>query len=136
MSDHREVKVELENAVGEQVPATITFSRRAPWSLRLDAQGLESIDAQASDLFECLVSVRKKLQERGFKLLCNAARRDVYPSGMSRQMSGGACAYVLRMGHPGKSKDIVNIFDPASKDVVASIEDQKEYFEKWSKSLG
>lgn len=42
------------------------------------------------DLFGALVKFRLRLEENGYVLLCNGARKDAYPSRMAREIGGGA----------------------------------------------
>jgi hypothetical protein len=83
-----------------------------------------------ADLFDCLLSLRKDLEARGLLLCCQGARRNVSPSGMTRQMSNGRLAYVLLSGRQVSDDDLVEIFDPADCGDVASIAEQKEEIKK------
>ncbi|WP_155945649.1 hypothetical protein [Micromonospora sp. CNB394] len=82
------------------------------------------------DLFDCLLSLRGALEERGLLLCCQGARRTVGPSGMTRQMSNGRLAYVLRLGVRASDDDLVDIFAPADCADVASIAEQKAEIRK------
>lgn len=87
------------------------------------------------DLFEALSIARLQLEELGFLLCCNGARIDVFPSGMSRGMSGGKLAYQLRIGKQAKRRQLVDILDPASAKKVGTVEQQRDYFDRWLGSL-
>ena len=86
------------------------------------------------DLFEALIALRNTLEEKGAVLLCAGARRDVFPSGMQRDMAGGGKAYVIRLGVHATVKNILDIFDPADAAQVTSVSDQRAFFEEWLKS--
>jgi hypothetical protein len=60
------------------------------------------------------------------------ARRDVWPSGMSRDMGGGLKAYVMRYGEQAHRKDLVHIFDEAPEALVGSVREQRDFFERWA----
>jgi hypothetical protein len=82
------------------------------------------------DLFDCLLSLRENLESRGFLLCCQGARKNVSPSGMTRQMTNGRLAYVLLPDRQVSDDDLVDIFAPAACRDVASIAEQKEEIKK------
>lgn len=82
------------------------------------------------DLFDCLLSLREALEGRGLLLCCQGARRNVSPSGMTRQMSNGRLAYLLRPEVRASDDDLVDIFAPADCADVASIAEQKAEIRK------
>lgn len=82
-------------------------------------------DFSGVDLFECLLSVRAELESLGLLLCCQGARKNVSPSGMTRQMSNGRLAYLLPTKGPVSAEDLVDVFAPAACADVASIADQK-----------
>src|SRR5262245_40134728 len=64
------------------------------------------------DLFYCLLSLRQYLESRGLLLCCQGARRNVSPSGMTRQMSSGRLAYLLKPGVELSDDDLIDVFMP------------------------
>ena len=92
--------------------------------------------AEADDLFQALVDVRNKATKYDILILCNGARKDVYPSSMSKSTGGGIIAYKLTKGKQARRADVVNIFDPADKNLIASPKEQSVFYEEWIKSLG
>lgn len=82
--------------------------------------------------FFALLKIRATLEQDETFLLCNGARRDVYPSGAS---AIGAMAYELEIGKQGIH--LVSIFE-AVTDIgkIGTVEEQKKYREEWLKSLG
>lgn len=86
-----------------------------------------------SDSFNSLNLLNKHLEEHGSKLLCNGARIDVYPSGMSRNMGGGVQAYITKLGE--HADDLVNIFDYAEPKLVGTVEAQELFHQKWLGSI-
>jgi hypothetical protein len=83
-----------------------------------------------ADLFECLLSLRGDLENRGLLLCCQGARRNVSPSGMTRQMSNGRLAYAIPVDRSVSDDDLVDIFAPAACGEVASIVEQREEIKK------
>ncbi len=81
--------------------------------------------------FRAFQDLRKKLQEEEIKVCCQGARFDVYPSRMSQQMGAGLMAYVMRIGVPAKSEDLVKIFDEYKGKFLGTIEEQEKYHKKW-----
>jgi hypothetical protein len=102
--------------IASEAPATIVFDAPA-WS--------ESI--AGVDLFDCLLQLRAILESRGYLICCQGARRNVGPSGLTRQMSNGRLAYALSSGRVVSDEDLVDIFAPAPCDQVTTVADQKQY---------
>ena len=92
-----------------------------------------SITKTADDFFEALRQIRLELETQNAMILCNGARIDAYPSGVSRQMSLGRIAYLNQMGQPAQQK--VAIFDKTEADWVASVAEQDKYYHAWLVSL-
>ncbi|MFF5309413.1 hypothetical protein [Streptomyces massasporeus] len=76
------------------------------------------------DLLECLKSARRDLEDMGLLLCCQGARLNVFPSGMSRQMTEGRLAYSFQSGKALSDDDLVDIFAPADCSEVGTLEDQ------------
>lgn len=121
---------------GTSSECEITIPMTPPWWIRLKIKGQEDKEFHGADLFECLCQVRLALESANCLVLCNGARIDVYPSRMSREMGGGRKAYVLKMEKQTQHEDLIDIFDPAPKDLIAPVVTQRDYYDKWLKSLG
>lgn len=81
--------------------------------------------------FFALVKLRLQLESKHIKFICNGNRIDVYPSGSS---AIGFMAYELIDKQPATK--LVNIFEPTSEiNKICTVEDQKQYWENWIKSL-
>jgi hypothetical protein len=103
-----------------------------PYSLLLALPDGEILRASERDYFDCLRSIRTQLELQKLVVLCNGARRDVYPpTGLTRQWGGGKKAYVLKFDTPPAPGDAVDIFAPAEKHLIASVDAQRDYFVKW-----
>jgi hypothetical protein len=116
----------------------LDVSDSPPWVVALQNVGDQNWPSQrfeARDLFDAIMLLRLELERRGEQLLCCGARIDVFPSGMSRSMSGGRKAYVLRLGYPGRRSDLVDIFDEATAGAVGTVAQQKEFCLRWRDSL-
>jgi hypothetical protein len=87
------------------------------------------------DIFGCLCELRYFLDSENWKILCNGARFDAYPSAMSRQMGGGQKLYVLKLNTQPTRADLVNIFDQADIDQVGTVEAQIAYYQQWVESV-
>ncbi len=120
-TEHREVRVARG---GAGVNGSLTIAAEPPWTLRLAVNGRE-FSAQESDLFECLVTVRRQLERDGSRICCLGARPDVFPSGMGRQMGGGRRAYRHHPGRRPTRDDLVDIFDPADCEDVVMVQEQE-----------
>jgi hypothetical protein len=50
-------------------------------------------------------------------------------------MGGGRKAYVVHLGIPASSTEMVDIFDFAELETVGSVEQQRAYLRSWAASL-
>lgn len=94
-------------------PGRLVIALEPPWRLRLEVGG-EAYAADGRDLFQCLTAVRRAVERHGLRICCLGSRPDVFPSGMSIQMSGGRKAYRHHRGRRPTRADLVDVFDPAS----------------------
>jgi len=94
------------------------------------------ISGAGGDYFESLIKIRENLEARDWKILCNGARVDVYPSRMSRQMSMGLKAYTLKLGVQASLRDLVDILDEAELEKIGTIVEQINNYRLWVSSLG
>lgn len=85
-------------------------------NVRSDQFGVLSFND--SNLFAALSAFRRVLEQQGYLVLCNGARRDAYPSRMALQMGGGLKVYLLKAGEPARREDLVDIWGSASLDQV------------------
>lgn len=109
-----------------QQPALLTLS---------DAR-FGTLQFEGADIFDAMLRIRRRLEAEGLLLLCNGARIDAYPSGMSRQMSSGRKLYVHELGVPGRPSTVVDIFDESPRDRIGTITQQDEYMRRWRNSIG
>jgi hypothetical protein len=123
-----------QNGVAES--ASFEWDIEKPHYLTLHLVSGRSFTASGSDFFESLCAIREhELEPGGIIPLCNGARLDVYPLGMSRSMSGARTASVLKMNQQTQREDLVEIFAPALAGSVATVREQREYFREWFKSV-
>lgn len=101
------------------------------YQLQLEAPEIGSRTAEAGDVFECLSRLRTQLDKDGIRLCCNGARLNVWPSGMARDMGGGLKAYVLQIGRRASLADLVDIFDAAPVEAIATVDEQRRFSEEW-----
>jgi len=89
------------------------------------------LKSEATDFFEALCQIRKKLEPLNLIPYCYGASLNVYPSGMGRDMGAGLKAYKMQIGQHASGENLVNIFDKGDGIFLSSVEEQKEYFKKW-----
>lgn len=94
----------------------------------------ELITAQASDCFAALQGIRRKTEGRGWSIHCLGARKNVWPSAMSRDMGGGFKAYVITMGQP--AIELVDILDTDQSPDGSTVAEQEAFAKSWFASLG
>lgn len=120
--EERSISVQADDGIH---PAQLYISLEHPWSLRLVVAG-EEFEAHENDLFGCLTTLRRALEDRGWRICCAGSLDEVYPSGMSRQMGGGRLAYRHEVGRQASHADLVDIFDPVDCNQVGTIASQEK----------
>jgi hypothetical protein len=133
MSEVVTVRVLLAGGTVVERPLSLTSGEQHELSLKESESRVHA--AGGPDLFEALRALRRTLEAEDMRLLCAGARIDVYPSGMSRSMSAGRKAYVLRLGSPARTDDLVDIFAHAASEEVGTVEQQEQYYKNWVASL-
>jgi len=133
MSEHLAINVRL--ADGTIKKCSVEILSPLPWRIIFSGLNLQKCEFAGDDLFEALIALRLELERTGAQALCAGSRPDVFPSGMSRDMSGGRKAYVTRLGSPSRTSDLVDIFDYAEPESVSCVEDQKLFHKRWIESL-
>lgn len=109
----------------ENVEVYLSVASEHPAALLVQVGRDEEREFPGVDLFDCLLSLREHLESRGLLLCCQGARRDVSPSGMTRQMSNGRLAYIIRPNARVSDDDLVDIFEPADCRDAVSVAQQK-----------
>jgi len=104
------------------------------WRVTLEIES-EIWECAGKDLFSAIRELRNILDQRGWRLLCAAARFDVYPSGMSREMGGARKAYSTSLGQPARLSNLIDILDFAPAVLVGTVHEQDAFHEKWIRSL-
>jgi hypothetical protein len=90
----------------------------------------------APDYFEALCEIRRMLEPDQTWVVCYGSSRNVYPSGMSRDMGLGTSAYKLTWGEPARMSDLVNIFDcPEAGYIPTTLKEQSEFYACWLASF-
>jgi hypothetical protein len=127
----REVVVRIKTPSGDvqDIRGRVGVDDR-DYTLELEIPDWGPQRATGPDQFECRLHIRAKLEPQGFRFLVNGARRNVWPSGMGRDMGGGRQAYVLVVGQPGRL-ELVDISEPADEDQIAIVQEQSDFFQTW-----
>ncbi|MFI9815975.1 hypothetical protein [Saccharothrix variisporea] len=129
----REVLVVRE---GEEVQAPLRAfldgydGPRPRYRIELVLRG-DLFTATASDVFEALARLRRQLEPTGHAVAVQGARRDVWPSGMTRDMSGGLQAYVMRPGEKATASDLVETLADAPVELLGTIAEQEACRDAW-----
>jgi hypothetical protein len=97
--------------------------------------GGKEIARDADDFFSALCSIRAELGVAGLVPRCYCSSRNVYPSGASRGMGTGDKAYRLYQGRPGRTEEVVDIFEDGSDVDPVSVQVQEAYYREWLRSL-
>lgn len=113
----------------------LEWSDRPPWRLRVEIPRNPAVDVVGQDLFDCLCAARRIMEPSGIRICVNGARQNAWPSRMGSEMGGAGFVYLHKLGKPGHPSDRVSVFDRCACDEVASLSEQRDFRERWIKSL-
>ncbi|NNB46995.1 hypothetical protein [Pseudomonas chlororaphis] len=126
--DYREITLE-EN--GSLHVIEIAYDIKTP-SIQIILENSEHI-FYGDNLYSCFIKLRQKSPKTTF--FCKGAKKNVYPSRASSQMSSGLMAYELQLGKQALRTNIVNIFDYEDQDLTNDPDVQLDFFKSWMASL-
>ena len=130
-----EVLMNIATHDGRAQPCRIIYSAGAEMTLTANSSVFGELSFTGTNLFDALIKLRLHLEKIGYFLLCNAARKDTYPSRAIKQMGGGFKVYVLRSGQQASPADLVDALGPANLDQIATVDEQRASYERWLRSL-
>lgn len=113
------------------IPSDPRYRMNARYRMTAVVDGEPQVDVEAFDLFEALRLIRLQLEAKDLLLCCAGARRDVWASGMQRDMGMGLMAYVLTFPRTADRLAQVSIFDQASPDLLATVGEQEQFARSW-----
>lgn len=96
---------------------------------------LQEFVGTGADYFSAFQEVRRQLEPLNIRALCYGACRNVYPSGMLRDMGAGLRAYKLSFGKKPERSDTVEIFDNGPDMDIGSVDDQDRFYNQWLSSF-
>ncbi len=120
---------------GESEPCEIQVTDKVPISLTASSAHFGLVTIAGDNLFDVLTRFRLLIERDGYLLLCNAARRDTYPSRMALEMGGGRKVYMLRPGKQAKREDLIDALGAAAIDQVCTVAEQRTSYASWTRSL-
>jgi hypothetical protein len=95
----------------------------------------QTVEGIATDWFQALIEIRKQIEPRGVRLHVWGASRNVWPSGMARDMGLGRSAYRMQMGKPAERTDLVNVFATGPGIEPVTIAEQESFKDEWFASI-
>lgn len=84
----KSVCVEIASSSGERELCKIEFTQGVPVTLSTRSARFGELLFTDDNLFAAMSAYRLRLEQDGYLLLCNGARRDAYPSQMILEMGG------------------------------------------------
>lgn len=116
-----------------QVKGRIEFSSEKPFPVSLHLFEERYTHESGESLFDSFLSLRRAAEAYDWKILCSGARKDAYPSPRARE-GGGRLVYLLVTGQP--ATELVDMFSPASANLIVTVEEQEAFYNLWLGSLG
>ena len=98
--------------------------------LELQIENVGNFAQESHSHFDALINLRKELEPLQIKVLCWGARKDVWVSGMQRDMGAGKTAYLLSFKGEGRKPE-QSIFDYAPPETIGTVEEQRKYADAW-----
>jgi hypothetical protein len=126
--NYREITLEEHGSLRS---VEIAYDMQIP-SIHINLENSEHA-FHGDNLFSCFIELRKVFPEITF--FCKGAKKNVYPSRASSQMSSGLMAYELQQGKQALRANIVNIFDYEDQDLTNDPSVQLDFFKSWMASL-
>ncbi|WP_277590222.1 hypothetical protein [Pseudomonas chlororaphis] len=126
--EHREITLEEDGLLRS---VEIAYDMENP-SIQINLENSEHVFF-GDNLFSCFIKLRQNFPE--IKFFCKGAKKNVYPSRASTQMSSGLMAYELQQGKQALRANIVNIFDYEDQDLTNDPVVQLDFFKSWMASL-
>ena len=126
--EHREITLEEDGLLRS---VEIAYDMENP-SIQINLENSEHVFF-GDNLFSCFIKLRQNFPE--IKFFCKGAKKNVYPSRASSQMSSGLMAYELQQGKQALRANIVNIFDYEDQDLTNDPSVQLDFFKSWMASL-
>ena len=105
-----------------------------PNKIKFISPATPDIEVSGNNVFNCLTNFRIELEKYDYYPLCNGARIDTYilPTDLDDDC---VWLHILTPGKLPSSEDLVDTFDDADSDLIASIEEQRKNYEFWLNSL-
>lgn len=94
-----------------------------------------TIAAEGIDWFEAIIGIRQQIEPEGLLLNVYGASRNVWPSGMCRNMGMGLKAYKMQIGKQAEKSDLVSVFASGPDVEPATIEEQRNFKDAWFASF-
>lgn len=91
--------------------------------------------ATAGDYFDAFCAIRLELEVQSILPLCYGASRNVYPSGMCRDMGRGLTGYKMVKGERARQRDLVHLFTTGPDVDPATVQEQRAFVEQWRNSF-
>ncbi|WP_124301028.1 hypothetical protein [Pseudomonas chlororaphis] len=126
--EHREITLEEDGLLRS---VEIAYDMENP-SIQINLENSGHV-FYGDNLFSCFIKLRQNFPE--IKFFCKGAKKNVYPSRASSQMSSGLMAYELQQGKQALRANIVNIFDYEDQDLTNDPSVQLDFFKSWMASL-
>lgn len=124
----------IADANGEKASINISFPETHPWYLDVESD-LVAERYEGEDLIEALTQFWLDLEKANKSLLCVGCMKNAFSSRMSRNMSGGRKAYMLKMGEAATLDSLRDIFDSAPANEVGRVGEQQAFIDAWYESL-
>jgi hypothetical protein len=105
-----------------------------PNKMKFTSSVTPDIEVCDENKFECLKKIRIELEKHDYYPLCNGARIDTYILPIDLE-DNGFWLHILTPGKLPNKEDVVETFDDAIPDLIASIVEQEKNYKSWLNSI-
>lgn len=119
------VEIEMLHPDGSRGMSLVEWGPGDGATVRITYQGIVS-EGSSSDFFGALGRARRRFEALGYRLLCYGASKNVWATGMARDMGRGLRAYFFH-DDPG-IVDIRDIFASGPDVIPATVEEQTAFW--------
>jgi hypothetical protein len=111
--------------------ANIKFSKQ-PIYLQIGIDGDLYCDIEGNDLFWSLKKLRRQLERKGIRLMCNGSAKNFTVSGMQGEMTAGLYGMLFNMDNSSRK---AYLFETNFDIIYATVDEQEEFLEDYTRKI-
>lgn len=127
--------LKVSNERGDCSIAEVEVSSMVPERFTVSIHGSNfEVIGVGTDSWLALLDARRQLEAAGWRLCCNASKRNAFASSMSRSMAGGLACYLVELGHPVSRSIVVGALEEVDCADAVEVATQAAFLRRWMRS--